>query len=85
MTSLSRVRLFVTPWTVAYQAPRSRDFPGKNTGAGCYFLLHLLGSLKVKVWDFPGGPVFKTLPLQRVWVQSLVKELGILHAPPHKK
>ena len=26
--SLSRVRLFVTPWTVAYQASLSMDFPG---------------------------------------------------------
>ena len=30
--SLSRVRLFVTPWTVTYQAS-----PGKNTGVGCHF------------------------------------------------
>ena len=28
-----------TPWTVAYQASPSRDFPGKNTGVGCHFLL----------------------------------------------
>ena len=26
MKSLSRVRLFVTPWTVAYQAPQSMEF-----------------------------------------------------------
>ena len=25
--SLSRIRLFVTPWTVAYQAPLSMEFP----------------------------------------------------------
>ena len=41
--SLSRVRLFVTPWTVAYQVPLSmefpRDFPGKSTGVICHFLL----------------------------------------------
>ena len=36
--SLSRVRLFATPWTVAYQAPLW-DFPGKNTGVGCHALL----------------------------------------------
>ena len=30
--SLSRVRLLVTPWTAAYQAPLSMDSPGKNTG-----------------------------------------------------
>ena len=32
MKSLSHVQLFVTPWTVAYQAPPSREFPGKSTG-----------------------------------------------------
>ena len=37
--SLSRVQLFVTPWTVAYQALPPWDFPGKDTGVGCHFLL----------------------------------------------
>ena len=36
---LSCVQLFSTPWTVAHQAPLSMDFLGKNTGAGCHFLL----------------------------------------------
>ena len=35
----SRVRLFVTPWTVARQAPLSWDSPGKNTGVDCHTLL----------------------------------------------
>ena len=35
--SLSRVRLLVTPWTAAHQAPW--DFPGKSTGVGCHCLL----------------------------------------------
>ena len=43
--SLSRVRLFVTPWTVAYQAPPSMDFPGKNTGVGCHFLLQIMSAV----------------------------------------
>ena len=30
---------FMTPWTVAYQAPLSVGFPSKNTGVGCHFLL----------------------------------------------
>ena len=32
----------MTPWTVAHQAPPSCpwDFPGKNTGVGCHFILH---------------------------------------------
>ena len=37
--SLSRVLLFATPWTVAYQALHPWDFPGKSTGVGCHFLL----------------------------------------------
>ena len=37
--SLSRVRLLATPWTTAYQAPPSMDFPGKSTGVGCHCLL----------------------------------------------
>ena len=37
--SLSRVRLFVTPWTVAYQAPLSMGFSRQNTGVGYHFLL----------------------------------------------
>ena len=29
-----------------------------------------------ELWDFPGGPVFKTLlPTQGVWVRSLAREL----------
>ena len=31
-------RLFVTPWTVACQAPLPTGFLGKNTGVGCHFL-----------------------------------------------
>ena len=49
--SLSRVRLFATPWTVAHQAPLSWDSPGNNTGVGCHFLLQLfpVGNTKVSV------------------------------------
>ena len=36
---LSRVRLFATPWTVAYQGPRPWDFPGSSPGVDCHFLL----------------------------------------------
>ena len=37
---LSHVLLFVTPLTVVCQAPLIHgDFPGKNTGVGCHFLL----------------------------------------------
>ena len=36
---LSHVPLFVTPWTIARQAPLLWNFPVKNTGGGCHFLL----------------------------------------------
>ena len=29
----------MTPWTIAYRLLRPWDFPGKNTGVGCHFLL----------------------------------------------
>ena len=32
---------FVTPWTIAYQAPPSMGFPGKSTGMGCRCLLRI--------------------------------------------
>ena len=38
--SLSSVWLLATPWTAAYQAPPSMDFPGKSTGVGCHCLLY---------------------------------------------
>ena len=41
MKSLSHVRLIATPWTTAYQAPPSVDFPGKSTGVGCHCLLQV--------------------------------------------
>ena len=37
--SLSRVRLFVTPWTVPARLLYPWDFPGKITRVGCHFLL----------------------------------------------
>ena len=39
LSCFSHVRLFATLWTVTHQAPLSLDFPGKNTGVGCHFLL----------------------------------------------
>ena len=37
MKSLSRVRLFVTPWTVAYQAPLSMGFSRQEYWSGLPF------------------------------------------------
>ena len=41
--TLSRARLLATPWTPAYQASPSLDFPGKSIGVGCHCLLWDLG------------------------------------------
>ena len=37
MKSLSRVRLFATPWTIAYQAPRSMEFSRQQYWSGLPF------------------------------------------------
>ena len=36
---LSRVRLFVTPWTVAHRGPRPIEFSRQEYWSGCHFLL----------------------------------------------
>ena len=38
LSRFSCVRLFVTPWTAAHQAPLSMGFSGKDTGVVCHFL-----------------------------------------------
>ena len=39
--SLSHVQLLATPWTIA-RLLHPRDFPGKSTGVGCHFLIHIM-------------------------------------------
>ena len=39
LKSLSRVRLFATPWTVAYQTPLSMGFSKQQYWSGLLFLL----------------------------------------------
>ena len=46
MKSLSRVRLLATPWTAAYQAPLSMDFPARVLEWGA--INSLVGPKKVK-------------------------------------
>ena len=40
--SFSRVRLFATPWTAAYQAPPSLGFSRQERWSGCHFLLQCM-------------------------------------------
>ena len=39
LSCFSRVRLFVTPWTIAHRLLCPWDSPGKNIGVGCHALL----------------------------------------------
>ena len=48
---LSRVQLSVTPWTVATRLLCQQDFPGKNTGRGCHFLLQGIKSATLTLLD----------------------------------
>ena len=66
--SLSRIRLFETPWTIAHQAPLSMISPDKDTGMGCHFFLQRIfpsqgsnpcilhwqaDSLPLSIWEAP--------------------------------
>ena len=39
LSRFNRVQICAIPWTAAYPAPLSMDFPGKSTGVGCHCLL----------------------------------------------
>ena len=45
LSHFSHVRLCVTPWMAAHQAPLPWNSPSKKTGVGCHFLLQ---RMKVK-------------------------------------
>ena len=73
--SLSRVWLFETPWTAAYQAPPSMGFSRQEYWSGVPLLdqlrgllneCNVLGSFAVTIRfrgkNFPGGPVVKDAP-----------------------
>ena len=49
--SLSRVRLFVTPWTVAYQAPPSTGFSRQEYWSGLPFSFSNTGPLISKLMN----------------------------------
>ena len=49
LSCFSRVRLFVTPWTLACQSPLSMGSPGKNIGVGSHSLLQ--GILPTLGWN----------------------------------
>ena len=52
---LSRVQFFATPWPLARQVPLVylQNFPGKNTGMGCHFLLQRIFLIQGSNWHLP--------------------------------
>ena len=66
---LSRVQLFTTPWTAAYQVPPSMEFSrqeyrGSNLKLGNFFM-------KKDARDFLGGPKVDILPSNAGGVVSI--------------
>ena len=49
LSRFSRVQLCVTPWTIATRFLCPWDFPGKNIGGGCHFLLQ--GIFPTQGWN----------------------------------
>ena len=59
--SLSHVRLLVTPWTAAYQAPPSMGFSGQEQQEQ-QCLTSIRNANSTESEGFPGGSVLKNLP-----------------------
>ena len=78
--SLSRVWLLATPWTAAYQAPPSMNFPGKSTGVGCHCLLQYITSKSNRSFNSSQGRgldfCLQDLPFSTLWhLSSMVWKL----------
>ena len=88
LSHFSYVQLFVTPWTVANQAPLSMGFSSKDTGVGCHSLLQGIfptqgSKLHLLHWQVSSlslGPPGKPLiwyPLV-LFTQEYIEELSVL-------
>ena len=55
--SLSHVQVSGAPWAVTCKDPSSWNFPGKNTGASCYFLLQGIFQTKGSNLNWQVGPL----------------------------
>ena len=80
--SLSPVRLFATPWTIAHQAPLPMDFPGKTSRVGCHFLLQEIflteGSNPVScIMASSSKGYFLSKQIQLKWIVSLREKPGL--------
>ena len=81
--SLSHVWFFVTPWTVAHQAPLCMGFSRKNTGVGYHFLLQGVHYIRRKTTIFH---LIKIMPallpyckVNKCFVLSILYKWPVLH------
>ena len=70
MKSFSRVRLFATPWTVAYQAPPSMGFSRQECWSGLLFPPP--GDLPDPGIE-PGSPTLQADALPSKWTEIICK------------
>ena len=64
---LSRVRLFATPWTAAYQLLHPWNFPGKSTGVGCHCILWASYTNEVQIRSVFEACVNGVIPKSVFW------------------
>ena len=95
--SFSRAWLFVTPWTVAHQAPLSMGFFSKITGVGGHFLLRGIfptqGWTRVSRigrqihyhWLPPGKPLLQPHLLCAPYFQQILFNQHLLSGGIHDK
>ena len=73
-----------TPWTVAYQALCPWDFPGKNTGVGCRFLLYSIVWRFLNdsaAWDYLKTNQIQSLPSRNLWSRKWELCINIIMTP----
>ena len=94
---LGLVRSFGILWTVAHQGPCPWDFPGKNSGLGCRFLLEwvfltqgskpclLLDRWILYHWATWEACMFSTTPFILIQVSSLAQTSSDFHLTLHRQ
>ena len=83
--SLSRVRLFVTPWTVAHQAPPSMGFSKQEYWSGLPFLSSSMGFSRQEYWSGLPFPSPGDLPNPGIEPGSPAFQADVLTSEPPGK
>ena len=78
LSHFSRVRLCATPQMAAHQALPSPYPPGKNIGVGCHFLLQLLASYPVYLFQSCGMNLILMYMIQFTYI-SLNLQVRIVY------